>query len=171
MPSDELMKVVETYKVIGYQVVLCSAANGVGLTDLRQALQGRVSVLIGKSGVGKTSLLNALQPGLRLPVKSVSQATGKGQHTTSHLEMFPLSFDGAIIDSPGMREFGLWDIDPFDLASCFPEMRTLVGRCRFGLDCRHDEEPGCTIRKAVVTGSISPYRYHSYLRLLEELSR
>jgi ribosome biogenesis GTPase len=135
---------------------------------LRQALSGRISVLVGKSGVGKTTLLNALQPGLGLHVGEISRATGKGRHTTVGLEMFPLAGGGAIVDTPGMREFGVWDTGEDELAMFFPEMRGYIGRCRFGLDCRHDEEPGCAIRQAVLAEQISPRRYHSYLRLMAE---
>ena len=116
-------------------------------------------------------LLNALQPGLGLRVNAVSQATGKGRHTTTSVEMFALESGGAIVDTPGVREFGLWDVDADELALLFPEMRPLVGRCRFGLDCRHDDEPGCAVRKAVMTGQISPRRYQSYLRLQAEVGQ
>ena len=168
--EDDLWEAVEEYRKIGYPVVLASVVTGEGLDDLMQALQGRISVFLGKSGVGKTSLLNAIQPGLGLRVNAVSQVTGKGKHTTTHLEMFPLEFEhagpeAAIVDTPGVREFGLWDVDEDDLALFFPEMRPFVGQCRFGLDCQHDEEPGCTVRKAVTAGHISPRRYRSYLRL------
>jgi ribosome biogenesis GTPase len=118
--------------------------------------------------VGKSSLLNALQPGLGVQVRDISRATGKGRHTTAHLEMFPLESGGALVDTPGTREFGLWDVSEADLAEFFPEMRPYLGRCRFGLDCRHDEEPGCAVRRAVMSGAISPHRYHSYLRLADE---
>jgi ribosome biogenesis GTPase len=163
-----LEQVVAAYGRIGYPVALVSAVTSQGLEAFRHILAGRVSVLVGKSGVGKTSLLNALQPGLGLRVKDVSQATGKGRHTTTHLEMFPLDGGGAIVDTPGVREFGLWDVEEDDLALHFPEMRPYVGRCKFGLDCRHDEEPGCAIRKAVMVGAISPQRYRSYLLLRQE---
>jgi ribosome biogenesis GTPase len=166
--DETLQEAVETYRRIGYPVVLVSALRAFGLDELRQALHGRLSVLVGKSGVGKTSLLNALQPGLGLRVKEVSQATGKGRHATTHLEMFPLEDGGAIVDTPGMREYGLWDVDGGDLALFFPEMRPFLGHCKFGLDCRHDEEPGCAIRKAVLAEQVSPLRYQSYLRLREE---
>ncbi len=165
--ENELLAMVDEYRQIGYQSVLTSAFSGEGIEDLRVALQGRVSAMVGKSGVGKTALLNALQPGLGLRVKEVNQVTGKGRHTTTNLEMFPLDGGGAIVDTPGTREFGLWAFND-DLALLFPEMRGLVGKCRFGVDCQHDEEPGCAIRKAVMAGQISPRRYQSYLHLNEE---
>lgn len=161
---------IEVYRRISYPVILVSAATGEGIEDLKQALQGKLSVLVGKSGVGKTSLLNALQPGLGLRVKAVSHGEiGKGRHTTTHLEMFQLDFGGALVDTPGIREFGLWDVAGDELAFLFPEMADFVGQCKFGLSCRHDQEPGCAIRKAVMAGEISPYRYQSYMRLREEL--
>jgi ribosome biogenesis GTPase len=161
----EIEQVVDEYRKIGYPVVLVSARTGEGLDALQEALDNRTSVFLGKSGVGKTSLLNALQPGLGLRVNEVSQKTGKGKHTTTHMEMYPLETGGAIVDTPGVREFGLWDVDSDDLALFFPEMRPFVGRCRFGLDCQHDEEPGCAVRKAVMSGQVSPRRYQSYMRL------
>lgn len=163
--ADEFWEVLEEYRRIGYPVVLVSNVTGQGLDELQEALRGRVSVFLGKSGVGKTSLLNALQPGLGLRVNQVSAKTGKGKHTTARQEMFSLDFGGAVVDTPGVREFGLWDVPEDDVALFFPEMRAFVGRCRFGSDCRHDEEPGCAIRKAVSDGEISPRRYQSYLRL------
>jgi len=161
---------IEIYRRIGYPVQLVSSVTGDGIEQLKQSLQGRMSVLVGKSGVGKTSLLNAIQPGLGLRVKAVSQGEqGKGRHTTSHLEMFELDFGGTLVDTPGMREFGLWEITSEDLAFLFPEMADHVGQCKFGMSCRHDQEPGCAIRKAVMAGDISPHRYKSYMNLKEEL--
>ena len=142
--------------------------TGEGLNELKTTLRDRLSVFVGKSGVGKTSLLNALEPGLGLRVQETSQRTGKGRHTTTHFEMFALAAGGAIIDTPGIREFGLWDVEQDDLALFFPEMRPFVGTCKFGLDCEHDQEPGCAIRRAVGAGTISPYRYQSYLKLKRE---
>lgn len=169
--ASALDEIVAEYRQIGYRVILVSAATGAGLPELRQALQGKTSVFVGKSGVGKTSLLNAIQPDLGLRVKEVSQATGKGKHTTTHLEMFPLDFEagGAIVDTPGVREFGLWEIEAEDLALLFPEMEPYIGRCKFGLGCSHDGEPGCAVRKAVTGGSVSPRRYKSMLQLQGEL--
>lgn len=161
---------IETYRRIGYSFLLVSAATGEGIPELKDALRGRTSVLVGKSGVGKTSLLNAIQPGLGLRVKEVSRGElGKGRHTTTHLEMFTLDFGGALVDTPGMREFGLWNIPADELAYLFPEMAGYVGRCKFGMSCSHDREPGCAIRKAVVIGDINPHRYKSYMHLKEEL--
>jgi ribosome biogenesis GTPase len=163
--AEEIEAVAAEYRAIGYEVVLTSTVTGRGLDDLNARLLGRLSALIGKSGVGKTSLLNAVEPGLGLRVQAVSRATGKGRHTTSTSEIVTLASGGAIVDTPGLREFGLWDVAENDLAWFFPEMRPFVGRCKFRLDCCHDEEPGCAIRKAVMEGQISPYRYQSYLKL------
>jgi ribosome biogenesis GTPase / thiamine phosphate phosphatase len=160
----------EIYRRIGYPIQLVSSVTGEGIEELKGSLQGRMSVLVGKSGVGKTSLLNAIQPGLGLRVKAVSQGDqGKGRHTTSHLEMFELDSGGRLVDTPGMREFGLWEIAREDLAFLFREMSGYVGRCKFGVGCHHDQEPGCAVRKAVMAGEISPHRYKSYMHLKEEL--
>ena len=166
--DEDLAAVVTEYSRIGYPVQLTSANANTGIAELREALSGRVSVLVGKSGVGKTSLLNALQPGLGLRVSAVNPVTGKGRHTTSSAEMFSFDSGGAIVDTPGVREFGLWDVDQDDLALFFPEMRPFLGRCRFGLDCRHADEPGCAVRRAVMAGQVSPRRYQSFMRLMQE---
>ena len=164
--NDEL----DIYRRIGYPIHKVSSHTGEGVDELKEILRGKTSVLIGKSGVGKTSLLNAIQPGLGLRVKEVSKGElGKGRHTTTHLEMFDLDFGGSIVDTPGMREFGLWNIAPDELAYLFPEMEELVGQCKFGLSCQHDSEPGCAIRKAVMDSAISPHRYKSYMNLRREL--
>ena len=163
----ELEEALQVYRQIGYRTVLTSSISGEGIDELRHELSGRKSVMVGKSGVGKSALLNKMQPGLGLRVKEVSQVTGKGRHTTTNLEMFPLENGGSIVDTPGTREFGLWAFED-DLALLFREMRPLVGRCRFGVDCQHDEEPGCAIRKAVLEGQVDQRRYQSYLRLNEE---
>jgi ribosome biogenesis GTPase len=168
--NDSLESDLDIYHRIGYPIHLVCASTGEGVEELKQSLHGRMSVLVGKSGVGKTSLINAIQPGLDLRVKAVSQGeVGKGRHTTSHLQMFELDFGGRLVDTPGIREFGLWNIHLEELASLFPEMTRYVGQCKFGLSCQHDREPGCAIRKAVMEGNISPYRYQSYIRLREEL--
>ncbi len=163
-----LLQSIEEYRRAGYPVYLVSANTGVGLEAMRAALSGKLSVLVGKSGVGKTSLLNALQPGLGLRVNAVNPVTGKGKHTTTQSEMFELTFGGSILDTPGVREFGMWEISPDELPGYFPEMRPYLADCRFGLNCKHDQEPGCAVRKAVMDGSVSPRRWQSYLRLRSE---
>jgi ribosome biogenesis GTPase len=168
--DNKLNADLETYRRIGYPIHKVSSVTGEGIEELKEILQGKTSVLIGKSGVGKTSLLNAIQPGLGLRVKEVSKGElGKGRHTTTHLEMFTLDSGGSIVDTPGMREFGLWNISPDELAYLFPEMTDHVGQCKFGMSCQHDREPGCAIRKAVMDGEVSPQRYKSYMNLQREL--
>lgn len=166
--EEEIRAIMAEYQAIGYPVILTSAMTGAGLNELSTMLRDRLSVFVGKSGVGKTSLLNAIEPGLGLRVQETSRSTGKGRHTTSHFEMLSLASGGSIIDTPGVREFGLWNVEQDDLALFFPEMRSFVGTCKFGLDCEHDQEPGCAIRQAVGAGTISPYRYQSYLKLKRE---
>ena len=169
-PEEEaLQEIVERYRRIGYPVILTSSVTGEGLETLRKALNGQTSALVGKSGVGKTSLLNQLESGLVLRVKAVNATMGKGRHTTSHLEMFPLTGGGAIVDTPGVREFGIVGLEPEDLAFFFPEIAPLIGRCRFGMSCQHDDEPGCAVKAAVMDGSVSPYRYKSYLQLCADM--
>ncbi len=163
--ASSLDEAVKEYRTIGYPVLMTSTVSGMGLPEIRELLKDKITVFVGKSGVGKTSLLNAVQPELGLKVKAVSEATGKGRHTTTNLEMFSLDFGGAVVDTPGMREFGLWETQGQDLALFFPEMSPFVGKCKFGLDCQHDKEPGCAIRKAVSDGSISQRRYQSFLSM------
>jgi ribosome biogenesis GTPase len=168
--NPELDEELEIYRKIGYPIMQVSSNTGEGIEELKSLLRGKMSVLVGKSGVGKTSLLNAIQPGLGLRVKEVSAGElGKGRHTTTHYEMFGLDFGGTLLDTPGMREFALWDIHPDELADLFPEMAGYVGLCKFGLSCQHDREPGCAIRKAVMAGDVNPYRYKSYMNLRGEL--
>lgn len=163
--SRQVEEAVELYQGIGYPVILTSSVDNEGLTQLRAALRDRLSVFVGKSGVGKTTLLNALQPGLGLRVKEISQQTGKGKHTTSYLELFELDFGGQVVDTPGMREFGLWELDAADLAALFPDMAPYLGRCRFGASCTHTHEPDCAVKKAVAAGEIAERRYDSFVRM------
>jgi len=152
------------YEQIGYPVIYTSARSGAGLESLREALTGRLSVLSGPSGVGKSSLLNAMQPGLGLEVKTVSQATSKGRHTTVVRELFKLADGGFVADTPGIKALALWDIEPEELDGYFPEMRPLVVDCEYN-DCTHSHEPNCAIQQAVGQGKIPSSRYRSYLRM------
>jgi ribosome biogenesis GTPase len=155
------------YQNIGYPVILTSSQTGENIVELKRVLTGKTTVLVGKSGVGKTSLLNALEDGLGYTVGAVGRGLGKGRHTTSNLEMVDLGFGGRLIDTPGMREFGIWQPDA-DLAACFPDLRLYAGKCRYGISCQHIRENGCAVRSAVTNGSISQRRYDSFIKLLEE---
>jgi ribosome biogenesis GTPase len=157
-----ILRHAEEYSALGYTVLLTSAGSGEGIDALRDKLAGKLSVLIGKSGVGKTSLLNALQPGLGQQ-KSTRSST-KAANTTTHLEMFGLEGGGYIVDTPGMKQFGLWAIEPEDVALQYREIAPYVGRCKFGLDCTHHHEPGCAVKVALKRGEISQRRYESHLR-------
>jgi len=152
------------YTALGYPVFYTSVKSGVGIRPLRRRLQGKISVLAGPSGVGKSSLLNALQPGLGLAVSEVSRATRKGRHTTVVRELFPLEGGGYVADTPGLKSLALWDIEPEEVDGYFPELRDLVAHCQFS-DCTHRQEPGCAVLKAVEEGRVHPARYRSYLRM------
>lgn len=161
------------YEKIGYPVHYTSVKRGDGLPALRAALHGRVSALTGPSGVGKSSLLNAMFPGLNLRVGEISRSVMKGRHTTVGADLHPLPEAGYVVDTPGLREVGVWGLDARELDRCFPEMRPLLEQCRFG-DCTHRVEPGCAVQGGVESGAMSQARYESYLKLraeLEEASR
>jgi ribosome biogenesis GTPase len=166
--DDDVIQEIDTYKRIGYHVLVTSTITGENIDELKHALTSRKSVLLGKSGAGKSSLANTLIPGVHLSVNTVNQVTGKGRHTTTGVEMHFGDFNGWLVDTPGTREFGLWGLDDEDLAWFFPEIRQYLGKCRFGLDCRHDEEPGCAVRLAVMAGEIHPRRYFSMMKLKAE---
>jgi ribosome biogenesis GTPase len=155
------------YEEAGYPVHYTSVKTGEGLDDLRTALEGKESVFVGPSGVGKSSLLNALYPGLDLKVGQVSEAYGKGRHTTVGGFLIKLPGGASVADTAGLRELGLWMIPPDELPHCFPEFRPYLGECRFS-DCAHVTEPGCAVRAALEEGKIAQSRYNSYLKLREE---
>ena len=152
------------YEQIGYRVLYTSATTGKGVGDLRKELSGKLSVLAGPSGVGKSSLLNLVQPGLGLRTEAVSLSTGKGTHTTVVRELLPLEGGGYVADTPGLKAFALWDIEPDELDAYFREIGPLVKDCEFS-DCTHEHEPGCAVRAAVEAGKIDVNRYESYLRM------
>lgn len=163
-----LEPVLDLYRRLGYQALAASAAAGIGIEELRCLLKDKTSVFAGPSGAGKSSLLMAVQPGLELRVRPVSQATGKGRHTTSAVSLLPLSAGGYVVDTPGIREFALYDLERDELKHCFPEMDALFGQCRFN-DCDHLHEPGCAVRAAVEAGHLDRDRYESYCHVYESL--
>jgi len=166
--SEILDSGLAAYQKMGYPIFFTSCVHNDGIGELMKTLLQKNSVLIGKSGVGKSSLINALIPNLSVQVGSVNAITGKGRHTTSAMRLMAIDEGTNIIDSPGTREFGFWDVDPDDLDWYFRDMRPYLGLCKFKLDCRHEDEPGCAVRQAVVNGEIHPNRYQSYLRLKED---
>ncbi len=160
----------EPYARAGYPLHLTSAKTGAGLDGIRDTLAGRTSVLTGPSGAGKSSLVNALFPGLNLRVGAISESVNKGRHTTVGAVMVPLpgADGGYVVDTPGLREVGMWALPPEHLDRCFPELAPYLGECRFQ-DCMHVVEPGCAVRAAVEQGDVSAARYESYVKLLSEL--
>lgn len=164
--EGEAREILGLYEEIGYDVIYASASTGQGVQSLKDCLVGNLSVLCGPSGVGKSSLLNAIQPELGLAVMDVSDVTGKGRHTTVSVRLFPLREGGYVADTPGLREAGFFDIYPEELSSFFVEMRPHLPNCHFS-SCTHTHEANCAVKAAVEAGEISWQRYDSYCRLLE----
>jgi ribosome biogenesis GTPase len=162
-PAD-LMPITGVYAQLGYDVVLVSATHNIGIDRLRERLAGEESVVSGQSGVGKSSLLNAIEPDLALRVQTVSADSQKGRHTTTTAVLIPLSFGGYVVDTPGIRQFQLWDVIPEEVAGFFRELRPYVSRCRFP-DCTHTHEDDCAVKDAVADGWIDTRRYESYVQI------
>jgi ribosome biogenesis GTPase len=160
-----LQPIVGTYARLGYEILLTSATAQIGIDELKHMLQGHETVAAGQSGVGKSSLLNALQPGLRLETGAVSAWSQKGRHTTRTAVLHPLDFGGWVVDTPGIRQMELWAVQPQEVEGFFPEFRPFVPGCHFP-DCSHEHEAGCAVKRAVERDLISPVRYASYLRLV-----
>ncbi|MDB4890634.1 MAG: ribosome biosis GTPase RsgA [Gemmatimonadetes bacterium] len=158
------------YERIGYPVHYTSVKQRLGLEELHDAFAGVVSALTGPSGVGKSSLLNAMFAGLDLRVGEISESVNKGRHTTvgAYLHPLPDAQGGYVADTPGLREVGMWALSPTELDQCFPELRPFLTQCRFA-DCRHSVEPDCAVRDAVSRGDVSVARYESFIKLREEL--
>jgi ribosome biogenesis GTPase len=157
------------YERAGYPVHITSVKANRGLDELHDVMGGRVSALTGPSGVGKSSLLNAMFPGANLRVSEISESVNKGRHTTVGAKLLALPGGGFVADTPGLREVGLWGIEPAHVDQCFPEFRPYIGECRFQ-DCAHSAEPGCSVRAAVAAGAIDADRHASYLKLRTELA-
>ncbi len=154
----------QRYEKIGYPVFYTSAETKKGIEALHDQLINKISLFAGPSGAGKTSILNAIQPGLGLAVQDVSEATQKGKHTTVVRKLVPLQEGGYVADTPGLKALDLWDIEPEEVDGYFPELRALVPHCRFS-DCTHLHEPGCAVKEALEKGEIHPERYQSYVRM------
>lgn len=157
------------YEDVGYKVLLTSLKDNTGIEELQALLKDKITLISGHSGVGKSSFINAIIPSLQLKTQDVSGWSGKGIHTTTFAEMFDLPFGGRIIDTPGMREFGLVDISKQELSHYFPEMRSRINECQFN-NCLHINEPGCAIKKALSEGLIHEDRYVSYCAILDSIS-
>ncbi|VTQ07873.1 Putative ribosome biogenesis GTPase RsgA [Sphingobacterium daejeonense] len=166
--SDEgleiLAEYVDIYESLGYPCYTVSALEKQNIEDLKQVLKDKITLVSGHSGVGKSTLINALTPGLELKTGNISDWSDKGKHTTTFAEMIDLPFGGKLIDTPGIRELGIVDIEPQELSHFFPEMRMLLNQCKFH-NCRHINEPGCAVLEALEKGEIEPSRYDSYLSI------
>jgi ribosome biogenesis GTPase len=159
----------DIYEDIGYEALLVSALRGEGIDRLRGLLKDKVTLIAGQSGVGKSTLINSVQPQLDLRTKELSDYSGKGQHTTTFAEMFDLDFGGAIIDTPGIKTLSFNNLEPIDVAHNFREFFQLSEHCKFGGNCLHRDEPKCAVKQALETGEVSELRYFNYLTLLDEI--
>lgn len=168
--EEAALRFIQPYTAIGYDVYTASTKQGTGLDALHLSLQQNVSAFTGPSGVGKSSLLNAMYPGLSLRVGEISESVNKGRHTTVGAWMHPLPDGGFVVDTPGLREVGLWGLASESLDQCFPEFREALGECHFG-DCRHLAEPRCAVRDLVAAGRITEQRYASYSDLFAEVQQ
>jgi ribosome biogenesis GTPase / thiamine phosphate phosphatase len=161
---EAAQKIFGFYPALGYPVIYTSAKEAIGVDELKETLHGKLSALAGPSGVGKSSLMNAIQPGLGLAVGAVSTFMKKGTHTTNFRQLHPLIGGGWVADAPGWKSLALWDTEPEEMDAYFPELAPLVENCQFS-DCSHTHEPGCAVLAAVKAGSVRQERYDSYLRL------
>lgn len=163
---DEQLYLQYIYSEIGYKFLKVSAIENKGLDELKKMMIGKVSMFSGHSGVGKSTLVNALEPSLNLKTKNISEQSKQGQHTTTFAEMYDLSFDAKIIDTPGIKGFGIVDMEPSEVSGYFPEFFKLQDECKFN-NCLHKEEPNCAVKKALEENKIAWSRYNSYLKILE----
>ncbi len=166
---EKLEKLRGVYEAIGYKVIGTSLKENRGLEEIKESLKNKITLISGHSGVGKSTFINAILPQAQIRTQDVSGWSGKGQHTTTFAEMYELSFGGKIIDTPGMKEFGLVGIEKAELSGYFPEMRKRLNDCQFN-NCLHINEPGCAVKQAVIDGEIDEDRYVSYYNILESLN-
>ncbi|HEX8236458.1 MAG TPA: ribosome small subunit-dependent GTPase A [Abditibacteriaceae bacterium] len=164
--KSETKPIIDLYNSLGYKTLLTSAETDLGIDELRAELRGHISAVLGSSGVGKSSLINAVQPGLHLWIGDVMEI-GKGRHTTTEVSLHPLNGGGYIADTPGIKTVSLMAREEIDVAQCFPELAAFQNACRFS-NCTHDHEPGCAVREAASREEIAPSRYDSYLKILRD---
>lgn len=167
--AEELEKLVQHYRGIGYEVITVSAKAGIGINELRRMLHDKISVFAGPSGAGKSTILNNIETGLTLVTGELSEKIGRGKHTTRFAELLPLSGGGFVVDTPGFSFTEFNDVTPHDLMHSFPEISELVSECKFNT-CIHSREPKCAVKKAVEEGRIHELRYQSYLAILGEIN-
>lgn len=164
--QEEVFELAGLYQSLGYGILLTSVDKNQGLEDFKELFQGKITLLAGHSGVGKSSLMNVVSPGLNIKTNEISDFAKKGVHTTTYATMWELGEGTFLIDSPGINEMGLLDIEEAELSHYFPEMRDLLGECKFN-NCRHIKEPGCAVIKSMEAGEIAVSRYLSYLSMME----
>ena len=169
LAEDSPLARLDAYRELGYEIVRTSCKGEPGVNELAPVLENKTSILVGQSGVGKSSLVNALLPDHDLQTGELSRVTGKGTHTTTTTMMYTLPCGGRLIDSPGVWEYGLWEMDKRELLAGFPEFDDWTGQCRFN-NCLHAGEPGCAVKTAADSGQIPPWRYAAYRRLLEQMA-
>ncbi|WP_127346365.1 small ribosomal subunit biogenesis GTPase RsgA [Pseudidiomarina mangrovi] len=165
---DTIEQALAMYQAIGYQVLRVSAKETEGMDDLHQFLAGHVSIVVGQSGVGKSSLVNVLLPEVDAGVGAISDNSGLGQHTTTVATRYVLPQGGVLIDSPGIREFALWHLDPERVAWCYRDFRGFLGGCKFR-DCKHLDDPGCALREAAENGALHPLRLYNFHKIIESM--
>jgi ribosome biogenesis GTPase len=165
---EKFEKLKEVYENIGYKVMGVSLKQDSGVGEIKEQLKDKITLISGHSGVGKSTFINAILPHARIRTQDVSGWSGKGQHTTTFAEMYELPFGGKIIDTPGMKEFGLVGVEKQELSGYFPEMRERLNDCQFN-NCLHINEPGCAVKQAVIDGDIDEDRYVSYYNILESI--
>ena len=169
LPEEEVFRIKEIYLQSGYPVLFTSAEKNEGLEEVREYLLSKTTVVAGPSGVGKSSITNALQSDIRMETGEISRKLKRGKHTTRHSEIIPVAEQTFLVDTPGFSSLYLTDLEESELSGCFPEFRPFEGQCFFQ-GCRHTAEPGCAVKEALRDGNISPQRYEDYVSLLKELA-